>query len=250
MIVVFSFCQSDYKMALELSRHVEALGGVRSHRCLLIHPDDVDGWEIEFSLRKVFGQFDSLIYKETLKGWPDGPNQCFAIAARQMCMTGTEPWLWMEPDCVPTRSAWLDDIETEYRYCGSPLLGCLEDTYGPDGKVCGKHVNGVAVYPGDWWKQCPLLSTMESATDAYRRTNNLPPAFDCYMNAYSTPRCTVSKTIKNMWKSHGFTEENRVVRCKYRQEYGASPIVDMRAALIHGCKDFSLLTIAQNRLLV
>lgn len=237
-------------MAWELSKHIEAMGGVRNHGCLLLHPDNVDGWEIEACLRRAFGSVKSLPYKETQKGWPDGPNQCFAIAARAMLTFSDDPWLWMEADCVPTRPEWLDDIENEHRYCGQPILGVLENTYGPDGAIIGKHVNGVAVYPHDWWKICPLMASLETATEGYRTTGNCPPAFDTYQAGYSTPRCAESRMIVNLWKSFGFTEENGVVKCQFRQEYGASSVVDMNAALIHGAKDFSLLTLAQNRLLV
>jgi hypothetical protein len=250
MTSVFSFCKKDFVLARELARHIEAMGGVRKHGVLLIHPDNVDGREIESCLVRCFGRFKSLPYRETLKGWPDGPNQCFAVAARAMMEFSKEPWLWMEADCVPTRPEWLDEIETEHQYCGQPILGVLENTYGPEGEVVWKHPNGVAVYPHDWWKICPILATMESATDSYRLSGNLPPAFDCYQAPYSTPRCSESRTIKNLWKSFGFTEENGRVKCKFQQEYGASSDVDMSAALIHGCKDFSLIDIVQSRLLV
>lgn len=250
MIVALSFCRKDRPMAIEVSRHIEAMGGVRNHRCVILHPDNVDARDVESSLARSFGVVKMMPYRETLKGWPDGPNQCFATAARAMLTLGGQPWLFMEADCVPTRPEWLDDIETEHRYCGQPILGCSENTYGPDGDIVGRHPNGVAVYPWDWWKICPILATMETATDSYRSSGNLPPAFDCYMAPYSTPRCAESKTIRNLWKSHSFTEENGVVRCQFRQEYGASAIVDMNAALIHGAKDFSLLDIVQSRLLV
>lgn len=250
MVVVFSFCRTDRDMAAHLAKHIEALGGVRNHRCLVLHPEGVAGFDIESALVRAFSEVKSLPYRETLKGWPDGPNQCFSVAARAMLTFSGEPWLWMEADCVPTRPEWLDDIEREYQYCGKPILGVLENTYGADGEIVGRHPNGVAVYPHDWWKICPPLASMEAATDSYRRSGNLPPAFDCYQAPYSTPRCAESKTIKNLWKSFGFFDENGVVKCHFKQQYGASDVVDMDAALIHGAKDLTLLDIVQNRLLV
>jgi len=235
-------------MALETARHIEAMGGVRQHSCVALYPDNVQVHEIESCLMRSFGQFKSLPYRETLKGWPDGPNQAFATAARAMMTFSKEPWLFMEADCVTTRPSSLDEMAQEYQYCGQPVLGVLENTYGPDGEISGRHPNGVAIYPWDWWKICPILSSMEAATDSYRSSGNLPPAFDCYQAPYSTPRCAESRTIANLWKSFGFTEENGQVKCQFRQEYGASAIVDMNAALIHGCKDFSLLNIVQSRI--
>lgn len=250
MTCVFSFCRGDYAMALELAKHIEVMGGVRHHGCLMLCPTSVDGYEVESCLRRAFGQFKALTYKETHKGWPDGPNQCFAVAARAMLTFSDQPWLWMEADCVPTRPEWLDDIENEHRFCGQPILGVLENTYGGDGEIVGRHVNGVACYPHDWWKICPLMASLETATQGYRQTGNCPPAFDTYQAGYSTPRCAESRMIQNLWKSYGFTEENGVVKCCFKQAYGAPSVVDMGAALIHGAKDFSLLTLAQSRLLV
>lgn len=237
-------------MALELARHLEAMGGVRNHSCLMLHPDDVDGSEIEARLIRAFGEFKAVQYKETLKGWPDGPNQCFVVAARTMLTYSKEPWLWLEADCVTTRPEWADEIEAEHRYCGQPILGVLNDTFGLQNEVTGKHVTGVAVYPYDFYRTCPLLASLEVATDNYRLSGHCPPAFDVYIAPYAVPKCAQAKSIALYWRSRNFVEQDGEVRCSFDSPYGASPVVNMDAALLHGCKDFSLLDIVQSRLLV
>jgi len=219
--------------------------------CIIFHPDDVDGREIGDHLHKAFRTVAVHPYRETLKGWPDGPNQCFLEAARTIeLLPNREPWFWMEADCVPTRARWLDDIETEYRYCGQPILGVINKTFGADGKVNGEHVTGVAVYPHDFLSQCPPLKSIVNSTSEYRRAGHFPPAFDCYIAPYTVAKCAKSHAIRHYWKSHSFKETNDgEISCKFKTNYCASNIVDLSAALIHGAKDFSLLDIIQRKIL-
>jgi len=250
MICVFSFCAKDKAMALELAKHIEYLGGVKAHKLIVLHPSDVDGSDIIAVLENSFGWTKHITYPPRLNGWPDGPNQCYAVAAEEvMKLQNGEPWLWLEADCVPTHPRWLDDIQHEHRYCGLPILGAFENTFGLNGKVVSRHVTGVAVYPYDWWKTCPVLRSLVTATETYRNSGVMPPAFDVYISPYAVPICGTGTAMRHYWKSRNYSEQDGVVTCEFDTPYGASPIVDMNAALIHGCKDYSLLDIAQNRLL-
>jgi len=249
MIAVFSFCDSDRAMALELARHIECLGGVKAHKCILLNPTGTKADDIAAHLQDSFGVFKHVEYKPQLNGWPDGPNQCFAVAAETVFASGwQEPWLWMEADCVVTRPPWLDQIQMEHRYCGQPILGAFENTFGPDGKVVGNHVTGVAVYPWDWWKTCAPLRSLVTATETYRLAGNSPPAFDVYLAPYSVPKCATGVTMRHYWKSHSYREVDGEVLCQFKVNYGGHPVVKMDAALIHGAKDYSLLDIVQKRL--
>jgi hypothetical protein len=250
MIVAFSFCESDKLMALELARHIEAMGSVSRHDCLLLHPKDVDAREIAEVLQPAFGDFEALEYVPRLNGWPDGPNQCFQVAAKSIWLRREEtPWLWLEADCVPTMPEWLDKIEAEYRFCGKSILGVLNDTFGLDGKVIGKHVTGVAVYPQDFWSKCAPIRSIVDASEMYRRNGACPPAFDVYIAPYAVPKCAPSNAIRHYWKSHSYKEnEAGQIECRFTTPYGASNVVKMDTPLIHGCKDFTLLDLVQNGL--
>lgn len=249
MICVFSFCTHDREMALALAQHIECMGGVEKHDCIALYPDSVDAQKILGHLYKAFLAVQIVTYRETLTGWPDGPNQAFqeacqAIAAR----SDNEPWLWMEADCVPTSPRWLDIIEREYQWNGMQILGRFEQTFDGQGKVVGKHVSGVAVYPHDLLKTTPLIRTLTKATSAYRNGGGLPPAFDVHISHYTVKNCGESLSIQNYWKSRNFRETARGVECDFQIPYGVSNVIEMDAALIHGAKDFSLLDIIQKRL--
>lgn len=249
MICALSFCATDRLMALELSRHIECLGGVKQHRCIVFHPDDTDSDGIRETLRRAFESVQIVEYPGILKGWPDGPNQAFWTACDTISrLQKPEPWLWMEADCVLTRHSWLDEINQEYQFCGKPILGVKNKTFDGKGKPSGEHITGVAVYPANLISLVPVLKNIVETTDGYRKAGNLPPAFDCYIAPYVLPITANSKTITHFWKAHSFKESNGAITCQFKHPYGVSNIVDMTAPLIHGCKDFSLLDIVQQRL--
>lgn len=248
MICVFSFCNHDRPMALELAKHIECLGGVREHQCLILHPSDTDPREIEDHLKPAFGLTKIVTYPPRLNGWPDGPNQCFYVASKAVqLMTLKEPWLWLEADCVPTGPGWLTEIYNEWRYCSMPILGALCDSF-EGGKVIGKHVTGVAVYPHDLYSKCPPIRSLVNTTEGYRLSGGSPPAFDTYLAPYTVPLCAETKTIRHYWKSRNFKESEDGTFCEFEIPHGVSNKVDMSAALIHGCKDYTMLDIVQRRL--
>lgn len=250
MICVLSFCDSDMPMAVDLSRHIEAMGGVRNHRCLILCPAPVAWRPVEQALHAAFESVELVTYPPRLKGWPDGPNLAFFTAAESVFRKyPKETWLWLESDCVPMHQRWLDSIANEYRFCGKTILGAIENAFGLDGKPAGEHVTGVAVYPGDFITKCPPLRTLVTTTEHYRKSGALPPAFDVYLSPYTLPNVAKTQTIRHYWKSEAFSEAiDGQVYCRFRNPYGASNRVDMDAALIHGCKDASLLNIVQGRL--
>lgn len=248
MIAALSFCKSDAAMALELVRHIECLRGVDRHRCFIFRPSNVECGEISRLCSDSFSEMRDVPYEERLKGWPDGPNQCFFEAANYISLCGLkQPWLWLEADCVPMRPSWLDAIEDEYYTVGRPILGAFEKSWG-NKEIVGKHVTGVAVYAHDFIHKAPSLKTIIGATQQYRDYGQIPPAFDVYLAPYSVPMCGETKTMRHYWKSHSYGRTERGVECSFKSQYGASPVVDMDAALIHGCKDYSLLNLVQKRL--
>lgn len=236
-------------MAIALARHIECLGGVEKYDCFLFHPSDVNCIQVFEPLRNAFRTVNTFPYEPRLKGWPDGPNQCFyetcSVMARQ-----DDPWLWLEADCVPTKPQWMDNIHREYVWNNMPIMGVLNDTFDLEGKITGQHVTGVAVYPNDLMKTCPLLRSMVRATEQYRQSGSLPPAFDCYIAPYAVKNCAETTIIRHYWKSENYRESPLGdVHCDFQIPYGKTNEVDMDASLIHGCKDFSLLNILQCRLI-
>lgn len=250
LICVLSFCATDRLLALEVAKHIECLGGVSRHRCLLLHPNNVDAREIERHLKPAFESVRDIVFAPRLNGWPEGNNLAFYEAAKAVQeMPGNDPWLFMEADCVPTGPPWLDEISAEHQFHAQPMLGVFSDTFGNHGIVVGRNVEGVAVYPHDFLKRCPPLRYIVATTEHYLKQGQTPPAFNVYLSPYTTKMCAQATTIGHYWKSYDFKQcADGIVTCRYKIAHGVSDEVDMGASLVHGCKDHSLLDLVQERL--
>jgi hypothetical protein len=62
----------------------------------------------------------------------------------------------MEPDAIPLKASWLDDIEAEYKQCGKPFMGDFVRIAGvlPNGI---DHMSGIAVYHWDMPRILPSV---------------------------------------------------------------------------------------------
>jgi hypothetical protein len=99
-----------------------------------------------------------------------GPNSLFRQAAwffHFKPMLG--PWLYLEPDCVPLKPTWADDLEAAYvtsATAGKPFFGA-----GMRSQTGEAYLNGAAIYPQNavtlaaslvtrtMWKEYPEMET-------------------------------------------------------------------------------------------
>lgn len=73
--------------------------------------------------------------------WPRASNAMFRLANDWLKQSGrSTPWLWVEPDCSPISSGWLDRLEHDYKLQAKPIYGTIYEQPRP-------HINGVALYP-------------------------------------------------------------------------------------------------------
>src|SRR2546430_696433 len=120
--VVIPFCPSDDARALELLRWIEVLGGCHNHHCSLL-ADACVSWESGIELlsvaRRVFASARLDVVGPFDDGWPVAANRMFLAAADR----ARAPFLWLEPDCVPLKKGWMDEIERAYQECGHLFMG-------------------------------------------------------------------------------------------------------------------------------
>jgi hypothetical protein len=154
----------------------------------------------------------------------------------------------MEADCLPVNSSWLDAIEKGYRKGKKPIMGAFNNTTDErTGRVVGRHTTGVAVYPQDFARACPMVKSMISTCRNYFRQEKQPPAFDIYYAPYTVPITHESPLIQHFWKSHSFRRDSGQIVCDFQRPYSGSPnAVSDEAVLLHGAKDSSLLHILQD----
>lgn len=103
---------------------------------------------------------DKRRYDENSKvtAWPLGPNLVFQQVLwlyHHKRMEG--PFLWCEPDCIPVRPNWLDDLWEEYNNCGKSFMGGLVDVMNEGGQRIPRHMTGNAIYPDKPYMLAPAM---------------------------------------------------------------------------------------------
>lgn len=178
MTVVFAFCAADAEDALRLMRWIAELGNCRAHEAWLA-ADPAAEWALALSVleeaRKAFRSAEMQCPDAARSGWPEAANDMFLFAARQMEKRG-EPFLWCEPDCVPTQPGWLDRLEQEYARLGKPFMGALVKGSRPDQPALS--LGGCAVYPPDAASRLERFCLGPLAWDVASAAEVLPCAAD------------------------------------------------------------------------
>jgi hypothetical protein len=228
----------DRQLTLRLCQQIHKLGGVSHHEALIVAPFGTDMTGIEDVLRLAFGRVETHFYRDTLKGWPYGPNEA---AGEAMMHIAANPallyhYLMLEPDCIPVSPRWLDMIDVDYRRSGSLMLGVRLDTVEIDTRrVVGKHTVGVAVYPKDFATRCPLVRGLRDMSDEYRRQNAMPMPWDAYFGPYTAKMTAETTLIQHL--SRVRTVDEKGVHWDCHSVENAMSQVRLDAVLIHGCKN-------------
>lgn len=188
MIVALPCCQSDLSLLRLNLEWMKSLGGCPNHEAMVIVDEGVN-WDDATSIldmaRAVFKGAVMLAPTEGWKGWPSGPNSMFLTAARYARKI-LQPFLFMEPDCVPIRTRWLEKLDEEYKRCGKPFMGALVKCDKPG--LPGVSLAGNAVYPA-----C-ALEIMEE-----RIKLNQGMAFDISTSEQVVPLTAFNRLIQHFW---------------------------------------------------
>lgn len=152
LLCVIPFFFKDKDQAVRLARWIADLGGVKNHDCLLVVDESTTAEGVYEPLSEAFKSVTVTTSKpEGEQGvWGTGTtnaeaaNAMFRSGARYVYHKSKVPFFWMEPDAAPTRSTWLDEIESEYKACGKPFMGMRVDVppHAP-------HMTGIGCYPFD-----------------------------------------------------------------------------------------------------
>lgn len=201
MIVVIPFCAKDLSLVSTLLEWIDDLGGCRKHACLLVADSKLTDSEvapIRKTAKLVFKTVNFVRTPYSIKlsktgdsPWPVGPNWMFYCSAMYLGMSAKEQWLWLEPDCVPLRSGWLEKIETEYQVKQKPFLGPVIETQNKSFKP--QYLNGTSVYPANALKyfHVPMVDFLKGAGNA----------FDVAGSGQTVPNCHFTSLIQ-----HGYTD--------------------------------------------
>lgn len=252
MTVVIPFCAKDLSLTADLLDWIDDLGGCRKYPCVLVADCKLDAAEVapvRKSAKLVFKSVTVVSTPYNIKlsktgdtPWPVGPNWMFYCAAMYLGMTGAEPWLWLEPDCVPLCPGWLEKIETEYLLKQKPFLGPVIETQNKSFKP--QYLNGTSVYPGNALRYFhgPLVDFLKGAGNAFDVAGSGQTVPNAHFTALIQHGYTDSRGI-NHWGTHPnvplvFKEH----REPHDDENVVTPqVIQPEAVLFHPCKNGSLI---------
>lgn len=248
MNIVFAYYNGDAELALLSAKAITAFGINMRHKATVCATNDTAlTCEITEELKKSFPEVGRIFAQDGFSGWPLGPNQMFSDAASH-CYSVNEPWMFWEPDCVPMKQGWADDLEAEFRKEPAILGHQYEGGMATNGKNIYKMIVGSAVYPPNFLDFCPSAQSLGNYNLAYRSAGTTPEPWDvrCRWNFMAIGRdCPLLRTY---WKSVNYQwKDGKIVFFAEDPEAQAvqgvtcpDRIISSQAVVIHGCKDGSL----------
>ena len=234
LTVVIPFCTADYQRALDNLIWIAELGRLPWNDCVLIAANAISAESLDAitaKAKEVFGKVVAIRPPFALKdeSFPRGPNWMFETAFKHIQSTkSTNPWLWLEPDAVPTRSGWLLELEEEYlngMAQGYPILAHIIEL--KDAKFPAKIPSGVAIYPNNSYLLFKSLQTNRN------KPWDITFADEIAKRAFHT---------KRIWNrlNRKFPPTFQL-RISPGSPSFAVPLEEVKtAALVHPCKDGSL----------
>lgn len=230
MLIVLPYCKADAQQMLRLLRWIKALGGTEQFHALLVRDAEQDTptrVAMVDAAKECFASVASIpVPIPAGTQWPMGCNMKWRAAAMHVLRAYKEPFFWVEPDCVPLRSTWAQDIAENYRTQPRKFMGPFvrQETQPALPKVS---MPAVAVYSND-------------AITILGRFCGARQSLDMVAADEIIPRATETSLIQHFWgKAYDQppTFENE----------GALLKLQMGAVLFHRCKDGSLINLLRRQ---
>ena len=254
MIVVFAFHSKDVDLALESAKAITAMGINMRHSAIVCCPENTPNiLEITEELKRCFPEVGRIIAQDGFDGWPLGPNQMFIDAAVH-CYQQDKPWYFWEPDCVPMKRGWLDELDAEYHKKPAILGTIFPEGMASNGKNVYKALVGSAIYPPNFLDFCDNARNLSNYNMAYREAGVEPQPWDVYCRWEFLAIGRDTPLIRTYWKSVNYQQRDGKI-VFFAEDPEAQAIqgvvcpdrtVSSEAVVVHGCKDMSLHRMASN----
>jgi len=192
MNVVIPFHNGDANLAIDLVKWIKQLGGI-GDGCMILCVDAAVSKEDLESLKSLPIISTATFIcgtSQPVKGWPQGSN---ALLSRTLDYVSKNPrlagpWLWLEPDAIPLKVGWLDEIRKEYAACGKRYMGNVYVCNNP--RLPNRLMSGIGVYPADAKKE------LEHFTKTHM-------AWDVEAARFLVENCAHTKLIYHFWGIQG-----------------------------------------------
>jgi hypothetical protein len=156
--------------------------------------------------REAFHNVRAMSINVGVSGWPAAANLTFRAVARQMYELYKNPWLLLEPDAVPLRASWLEELAREYALSPRPLLGSLIDNEAPTDGLPKKYLSAISVYPQNLyarldalWKDARFNGPTKPPKVGVAQWQNGVRAWDMLAADFLVPRAQHTALIQSHW---------------------------------------------------
>lgn len=250
LLFVLSCYHKDVGEGLELTRWMRELGTECADRALLVTTKQASNMpevgQILQNLEMIFrGGVDHcpLVIEDERGPWFSN-NFMFRSVAKHVehLYKDIDGWYNFEPDCLPLRKDWWEQIKTAFRACEKPFMGDVRPVSGEQNAPL--HLNGSAIYPQNVAKYSVMaLRAQDQPWDYYAREEIVPQSQHTLL-------------IQTLFNTINYREVDGKVWTRYVrpggqkgiQDEGAEVAVSDEAVIVHGCKDGSLRAILRARL--
>lgn len=241
MILTLPVSHVDIRMAEKLAARIVKLGGMDRTDVVVVSTRRAQ-WEIEPIVATLKPGFKTttlhVLPDEDETGWPESANHLFLGGARFLEEL-YEPFYWFEADNFPLYPQWWKQINQEYDLFDRPFMGVINVSrfFDENKNVVerGSHMVGTGIYP---------MLFLQCWSERIHHLDRMP--WDVYLGPEVVPHCHNTGLIAHRWGTCNYRMENGVLVCD-NTPHGWHPYaapIPPGAAVIHGCKDFSLYNLA------
>src|SRR5437773_6380480 len=116
MLVVLGVCPKDIDLAVRNIQWARKLNERVGFEALISCERGTDTTALMAEAQAYFKSVHHYTYDEHAGDptWPEPQNWAWSHAARYIADHFKSSWLWLESDCVPLKSGWLDVLSKEY----------------------------------------------------------------------------------------------------------------------------------------
>ena len=239
ILVCIPYHTGDVTQARTLLNWISKISPKLGPHCCLLAADSLVPHETKLELgnlaKSIFYSAETAIINvpADITGWPKATNAMFRITSKHIQECFKLPFFWMEPDCIPTRPSWLDELAVEYSRCPKRIMGSMIQSRQPP--MPPVHLAGCAVYPAD------IGTSMAPFTET-------DMAFDIANCSLVVPRAMNTALIHHVWGEPGLPPTFKDAKV------AGDPVntctfdfVREGAAVFHRCKDGTLIDLLEKR---
>lgn len=239
LLVCLPYNVKDAPQARTLLTWIEKLSPKLGPHCCLLAADSLVPHETKLELgnmaKRIFYFAETAIINvpPDITGWPKASNAMFRIASQHIQECFKLPFFWMEPDCVPLKPSWLDELALSYSRCPKRFMGTLIRSQQPP--MPPVHLAGCAVYPADTFKDMQQFTNGDAPWDIANASYVVPRTYDTPLIHHHYGTMELPPTFKDEK-----LEGDPINTCLLN-------FVRPEAAIFHRCKDGTLIDLLDRK---